>query len=888
MALGEWKKWSFLVFALLIINVKVSYCQKGKDLNFTIQKDKNYAQTIEDFKKKYGVLVAYSPDLAEIVNQNQRTIHSATLTELFGKICQIFQLEYIPTDSTSFLVRTDLKALSADDQLTLHINLTEARDGLPVTYATVYDPSKKYFGFTDEFGDCFIRLPKTMLGTKLIVHSLAHQELIIETQNQSTYHKVKLKDDPIKVIPLTISTLKNKLSFSKLQGISVSQNLINKLRESSVFQADLVRTIQLLPGVGSIDDAKSSVRIRGANEEATLLLLDKMPIYKADHFYGIFSAFNSYYINEVNLLKNNIPVEYGGRTSGMLKMDSDRDVDSIDIKADINLINAGGYAAIPLFNRFSIKMAARKSYTDLLNSSFSSLNEKDSTIVGNSNIIQNLFISRPSFDFWDYNAKLTFNSGQHQLDANIFESDDRFNNQYFASFEGFAKKLNEETFSQTNHWKNKSYGINHIFKSNKVEAETNVYNTKYNVNYLVNSQLIEHGFNGIKYDTADIYNTNGIQDFGIKSGVKLKEWYQLHIGVEYIHHNNHLLIENDRQTIFSLEKLGSELAIFTSIELGKQDKWHIKPGLRYTYLHYLKTGFVLPQIYTHYMVNDHWSVKASAAKHIQNVRLLDHENILGQKQQFFALANGTNIPVGRGQNLMVGTWWSSSPWTIDVEAYYRTLDGAITHATSSPGLRPPKSGKPNEQMPQNFKLFTGQSMVKGIDITGMYDKKTYFTMLTYTWSKAQNRFPEIFSNQYFPTPDDSRHQVKWLNSLTFGKMSLNATYIGATGRPYLDLSSLDRRTDRSQLDINKYIQKLSDYHRLDLGLSYYFKWKTTTFKIGGTVFNVMDRLNVKYRQFIYQLQSPPGHDNQSQNTVVGADVAQLSRTFNINFSVQFR
>lgn len=877
-----------MVLALLLFNAETLYCQKLQDFSFTLQKGKNYTQTIEDFKKKYNVLVAYNPDLAVLINQNQRTIHSTYLSDLFGKICQIYQLEFIPTDSTSFLVRTDLQSMEQNEELTLHINLTESRDGMPVTYATVYDPSKKYFAFTDEFGDCFIKLPKSMLGTKLIVHSLAHQESVIETQKQSTYHRIKLKDEPVKVMPLTISTIKKKLSFSRLQATTLSQNLIDKLKETSIFQSDLTRTIQLLPGVSNINDAKSTVRIRGANEEATLLLLDKMPVYKADHFYGIFNAFNSYFINEVSLFKNYIPVEYGGRTSGMLKMDSNIQLDSFDFKADINLINTGIYTAIPLSKALSIQFAGRQSYLDVLKSSYDNLIESDSSIIGNNRIIQNLIQSKPSFDFWDYNGKIAYKGANHQFDANIFRSEDQFNNDYHVTFEGFSKMINDETFSQTNHWQNRTYGINHQYHTDKMDIESNVYNTMYHVDYLVISKLIENGFNGTRYDTAQIYNNNGVKDLGFKSAVKFKDFHQISFGAEYIRHSNQLLIENERKTIFQIDKSGAESALFTSIELGSKSKWYIKPSLRYNYLHYLTKGYLLPQVYTTFLVNQRLQLKSSAAWHVQNVRLIDHENILGQKQQFFAMANGSKIPVGKGQNLMLGMWYSNGSWTVDVEAYHRILDGAINHATSAPGLRPPKSNKPNEQMPQDFKLFTGESKVTGVDFAIVYDIKDYFSMLTYTLSKAENRFADIFSNQYFPTPDDSRHQIKWLNSLTWGKMSFSATYVGATGRPYLDLSSLDRKTDRSKLDINKYIQRLSDYHRLDLGVSYNFKWKRTSFKIGGTVFNVFDRVNVKYRQFIYQLQQGPGPGNPSQNTVVGADVTQLDRTFNLNFSIQFR
>ena len=83
--------------------------------------------------------------------------------------------------------------------------------------------------------------------------------------------------------------------------------------------------------------------------------------------------------------------------------------------------------------------------------------------------------------------------------------------------------------------------------------------------------------------------------------------------------------------------------------------------------------------------------------------------------------------------------------------------------------------------------------------------------------------------------------------------------------------------------LNKYIQKLSDYHRIDLSTSYKMNFKHWHTQIGFTVFNLFDRVNVKYRQFIYQL--PPGQgSNSQQNTIVGSDISQLERTYNLTFS----
>ena len=872
--------WLVCLFVLIFISTGDLFAQQNEIFNFVVEK--NCASTIEKFRSKFGVLVAYNPDLAQIQNPESRTIKGRSAEEIFSKICLIFNLDYIPADKASFLVRSDFNSTSQSNETIVHINIAEQRDGYPISYATVYDESKKYFAFTDEFGDCFIRLPKSKVGTMLRVHSLAHSETTIQVTSDNKIHKIVLADDPVKVIPLTISSLKKRLNFMKGQGASASSGFLNALTGASVFPTDVLKSVQLMPGVSNTDDSRSSIRIRGANDEATLLLLDEMPVYKADHFYGIFSSFNSRYINELTLLKNNIPVEYGGRTSGMLKMKSNAKIDSFDIVADVNLLSTGIAINLPLSKSLSVSMAGRKSYTDLFSTTFAKLQDKDSlSVETRNNGLQNVIISKPRFDFWDFNGKISFNAGKHQFSLNSFISKDVFDNQYFISILQPNRPATDENFSQYNDWENKSFGLSHVYNSKKVAISTNFYTTRYYSGYDVFSDVLRFDPMETIRDSAHIFNTNSIEDNGVKISARIPGWHNALLGAEHIRHFNYLNIENDQQSIFKVDKSGNETSLFASLDLGKSTTWQVMPSIRYNYLHYLAEGYFLPQIHATYNIQTGLKAKASAGRHLQNVRLFEHENVLGQKQQFFVLANGSNVPVGIGQNLMLGATWSKNNFTIDIEGFYRTLDGAVNHATSAPGLRPPKGNKPNPTT--SFRLFQGESRVQGVDFTLVYDSKNLVSMLTYTLSKAENRFPEIFSNQYFPSSDDSRHQLKFFNAYSFKKVEFTLTYSGATGRPYLDLSNLDRMIDRRNLNLNKYIQKLSDYHRIDLSASYKMNFKHWHTQIGFTVFNLFDRVNVKYRQFIYQL--PPGQgSNSQQNTIVGSDISQLERTYNLTFS----
>lgn len=875
----------FLITVLLPDNTVFLFGQGSKQYQFKIEKGISCSTAMEKFKSTFNVLIAYSPTLLDADSGFDKVLSAESVASLFEKVCYSFQLDFVQNGNASFLVRSSALDIKQAEEIILHINIEEGQGRQPVSFASVYDQSRQYFAFTDEQGDCFIKIPKSKKGEKLIIHSLAHHDKEFTVDTEAPYQKISIFPDPVKVIPVTINTIKKKLSFSRQQGISLDNTIVEKMASSSVFHKDILRTLQMLPGISAINDNKSSVRIRGANEEATLLMIDNMPVYKADHFYGIFGAFNSWYVKKITLYKNNLPVEFGGRTSGMVKLESDSFNLKLNLNLDINLLNSGIMADIPLGSKFNLKFSGRKTYTDLLNSGLYDLTQRENLASDNKpKVFKSLIISKPKFDFYDLNARLLYKSGKHQFDANIFRSADEFIDKYNISFKNKQLIINEELFKQVSNWENKTFGLNYNYTDQAYEVLVSAFRSNYNSAYNITSNLIRKETTGPVKDTVTILNTNFIRDSGFKVRVKTKSQYPILLGAEFVKHENALFIENDRNPIFEINKSGNETSLFAQASLGNKSGLYFEPALRSTFLSQIDKAYFLPQIYLSYALQNDILFKFSAGKQVQFIRLFDHENALGQKQQFFALSNDRSIPVGIGMNYMAGMWKSAGPFTIDVEAYYRHLDGAIIHGTQTPGLRP---AQPNPGQ-QSFRLFTGESRSYGADFSCAFEKPGFFSLFTYTLSKTENRFTEIFKNQYFPSSEDSRHQVKWVNTFSTGIFDFTASYIGASGRPYLDLSSITNPIERINLNVNDYLKNLPDYHRFDIGTYVRFKLAGLDSRIGVSVFNIFNRVNVKYRQFVFQLPQQGNPGQNPVNTILGSDISQLDRTFNLSFNATFR
>jgi hypothetical protein len=446
---------------------------------------------------------------------------------------------------------------------------------------------------------------------------------------------------------------------------------------------------------------------------------------------------------------------------------------------------------------------------------------------------------------------------------------------------GKLKSINQESYTQSNKWKNRSYSLVMSKKLSSHVLQGSMYATSWSADYAINSILIRKGGLPPINDTVTLANYNYIQDWGFKLEWSLPDVRNVTVGLEHVLHENEIYMENSRNPIFEVINRGAESSLYSKATFSNKAAFTFEPGIRATYLYSLGRLIVLPQIYTSYNLNNRNFLKFSAGRHMQYVRMLDHENVIGQRQQFFALSNNTSIPLGIGNNYMVGYWLLAGDLRLDIEAYFRTLSGALFHATRVPGLRPP-GGAANIQ---DFVLFSGKSRTFGSDVTLVYEKGKHFSMLTYTLSKSENSFRNIFKGQYFPTPEDSRHQLKWVYTYTFGKIDASVTYSGATGRPYLDLSGLKNDFEREELDISRYLKNLKNYHRLDAGVGYTIYIGGVKTRCGLSVFNLMNRINTLNRQFLFQIPGVPGQPGNPVNTILGSEASQLERTW--NFSLQF-
>lgn len=144
----------------------------------------------------------------------------------------------------------------------------------------------------------------------------------------------------------------------------------------------------------------------------------------------------------------------------------------------------------------------------------------------------------------------------------------------------------------------------------------------------------------------------------------------------------------------------------------------------------------------------------------------------------------------------------------------------------------------------------------------------------------------ISDGEAFPSQDDRRHQLKWIHQYRYKKFDFAATYIYSSGRPYTDWEKIENQTPRDQLRADDRISILPNSQRVDVSAGYNFDWGISKARIGVSIFNLLDRENVKYRQYIHSVPNQR-EDKRSFNQVTGTEVLMLGFTPNLSFSINF-
>lgn len=643
---------------------------------------------------------------------------------------------------------------------------------------------------------------------------------------------ILLEDASNSLETVVVTARSNSRSISNPQ-MGVEKLSTSEIRNIPVLlgERDILKTLQLLPGVKSAGEGNSGFYVRGGAGDQNLILLDEAPVYNASHLLGFFSTFNSDAIKDMTLYKGGMPAQYGGRLSSVLdiKMNDGNNQD-YNVSGGIGLISTKLNVEGPIQkNKSSFLLTGRRTYADL----FLKLSN-DSSI--NSNTLY----------FYDLNAKLNYQLGKK----------DRL---YLSGYFGKDVLGVGETFGID--WGNTTSTLrwNHIY-SNKLFSNTSLIFSDYkykisirsggdnfDINSVIRDWNLKHEFqwyantsHNLRFGLNTIYHTIRPGEIDAKNSVGVND---AKLQKRYSWENSIFLTDawklSDRVNI----TYGLRLTAFSI--LGEGDFFGIdKEGNVTDTFSYKRGEFVKtyinpePRLAASYVFNKQSSIKASYVRNVQNLHLVSNSTSSNPTDKWLASTNIIQPEIADQVALGYYRNFGGHRFELSVETYYKQLQNQIDYRDGADIFL-------NNDAIESQLLF-GKGRAYGLE--WLFKKRTgkFTGWISYTLSKTERKIDGINYNRWYNARQDRTHDLAIVGSYQINsKWNVSANWVYYTGDAVTFPAGKYRVDDQTVFyytDRNAY--RLPAYHRLDLGATCQLrKRKKYSAELSFSIYNAYGREN---------------------------------------------
>jgi ferric enterobactin receptor len=617
-------------------------------------------------------------------------------------------------------------------------------------------------------------------------------------------------------------------------------------------ETDVFRMLTLLPGI-SYTENSAGLNIRGGSSDQNLVLFDGQTLYNLSHFYGVVSSLNPNVIKDLQIYKGGYDSRFGERVSGIIDITgkSGNQVKPT-VYGDINLLDANIAAEVPITRKLTMIAAVRRSYSDIYSTEFSNdlFTRNISSIRADSTSIVTL--SKPSFKFYDYNAKLTYRiSNLESFSISIYGGKDSFLNSY-----GQNSKRLDIYSTDMNSWSNYGLSATWLRQWNQSYYSTLQVGTSGYSDYYSNSTSIDlpaSGNDNHRYlpDTVNFFNTynqNQLDDIfaSMRNTYKFSNRNELNFGLLLRHNNIYYHKDADRIYIYdNTEQSALNSTIYLQDRILLSGKLTIKPGFRISYYSGQEKFFLEPRFSVNYKLSESVSARMAAGRYFQFISQVLAPQETGYNKNFWVLADDSLHPVISSDHFILGMTLEKGRFLLDAETYFKTFTGLQEYIFISQYLKnsdfpayfhPKEPGNSSLAPPSYFVTGNGQSY--GIDLLLRYKSRIYTSWVSFSYGRSLQQYQKINNNNVIPSPADQPYQISWTNMLSLGKWNFSTISLLSSGKPYIDFSQ-----STSYYPLYWNFKRLPDYFRSDVSLNYNFSVSKMKFKTGATVYNIFNTQN---------------------------------------------
>lgn len=756
----------------------------------------------------------------------------------------------------------------------------DAKNGEALIGVTVFKKNSQLGTTTNAYGFYSLTLPK---GSDTVVFSFVGyktlQQVVDLNSNQTL--NVEMSEAGQELEEVVVSSEKEDKNVKSLE-MSVAKLDIKQIQKMPALlgEVDVIKSIQLLPGVTSVGEGASGFNVRGGNIDQNLVLLDEAPVYNSSHLFGFFSVFNPDAVKDVKLIKGGIPSQYGGRVSSILDI---RMKEGNSKKMELN----GGIGTI--FSRLSVEapilkdkasfiVAGRRSYIDVLAKPFLAKQSGD--------------LKNAKFYFYDLTAKFNYRiNDKNTVFASGYLGRDVF---------GAGFKFNWGNSTATVRW-------NHIFNSKLFMNVSSFYS-----NYLYQLGFKDEGSNQ-KFDwQSNIINYSVKPDFIYY----LNSRNTIRFGAQAIMFTfapGKAIIttkENDEINISLDNQYGLEYAGYVDNEQKISEKFTIQYGLRWSFFNYMGKGTKFtyrdtipneskpldkeekiesgktiqlynnaePRLAMNYTINDKSSIKLGYNRMSQYLHIVSNTAASTPLDVYTPATNNVKPLIADQITLGYFRNFKDNMFETSAEVYYKDLQNQLDYVDNANLLL-------NRYLEAD--LIQGRGRAYGLELYVKKAKGKLNGWVSYTLSKTERKVRGLSNDEWFLSKYDRTHNVNTVVIYDLNKrFSFSANFIYQTGTPAtfptakLEIQGyvIPYNTDNKR---NNY--RNTAYHRADIGVTYNFKKNDTRRFKQTLVLSVYNLYNRRNAFSIYFRNNPdyPINTEAIRYSVVGSIIPAI--TYNFKF-----
>jgi hypothetical protein len=701
------------------------------------------------------------------------------------------------------------KQTNSSQKYSLHGTVRTAKSGESVIGATISIVGTSTATITNEYGFFSLTLAEGHYSLQLSAIGLHTKQVDVDLA-KDTELSVNLEEESRELATVTI-TSSTAATSRRAPQMSMERINVQSVRNLPVIfgERDVLKTMQLLPGVKSAGEGNSGFYVRGGTADQNLILLDEAPVYNPSHLLGFFSTFNSDAIKNVTLYKGAMPAQYGGRLSSVvdIKMNDGNNQD-IDVSGGIGLIASRLMVEGPLQkDRSSFLISGRRTYADVF-----------LRLLGDSSL------KKARLYFYDLNTKLNFQlGGKDQLFLSGYFGRDVLSQQELAGIDWgnttstmrWNHLFNEKLFSNTSL----------IYSNYDYEITTNAEATQYHIRSRIGDwnlkeevQWYANNRNTVTFGVNAIYHTIKPGEISVGTGGstvsdKLQDRYSLESAA---YASNTWKASNKWAVTY-----GVRLSAFSI--LGAGDYYHVNAEGEVTDTLHYGSGEVVktyiepePRIAASYQLNEKSALKLSYTRNVQNLHLLSNSTSASPTDKW--VANTNIIEPEKADQVTAGYYRTLGDprYELNVEAYYKTMQNVIDYRNGAEIFT-------ND--PIETQLVFGKGRAYGVE--WLLRKKTgrLSGWISYTLSKTERRIEGINNDEWYNARQDRTHDIAIVGMYQLNKKwVLSANWIYYTGDA-VTYPSAKYRVDNEVYfyfsERNGY--RMPNYHRLDLGATRQFK-----------------------------------------------------------------